>query len=337
MSLRNLVLAAAGSTKVSVFPTPGISNMKITASHKTINDNWGGAEILCFSENDNGFILGGTAGRIYVSSDGLTWTAVNHLKDSTDFGYNDVKDIIWTGTKYIAIGANGRIATSPDGLTWTYAGSPLSSIGIHPNTDFNSIATNGNVLVIVGSKGRVAWTNNDGVSWATSVIGSTSTVFSKVIWTGSRFIAAAANCMLYASSDGVNWTNKNGIYNNLNWPTNDVNLTDIIKTPTGIFAGGTYGRIALSYNDGDSWIQVATSATTGMTDGTLIKLKMIGNEIFAFGGPGRYCKSTGGTSWLQYPNTLRTFGWPSSYNVKSVHAGRGKILLGGESGTLMCS
>ena len=50
-----------------------------------------------------GVVAVGSEGNVVTSQDGFVWATENYAT------YNDIKDIIWDGYKYIAVGSKGTI------------------------------------------------------------------------------------------------------------------------------------------------------------------------------------------------------------------------------------
>lgn len=75
---------------------------------------------------------------------------------------SNLKDIVWTGTNFVAAGASGLIKTSADGITWT------------TQTWLNTIDTITDILVVgttvfsTDSGGKIAISTDHGVNWTLS-------------------------------------------------------------------------------------------------------------------------------------------------------------------------
>ncbi len=109
-------------------------------------------------------------------------------------------DVKYFQGQFVVLTTFGEIATSIDGLAWTQR----ASIGFGSN--WVGLATNGSVLVAVGSIVNNAATTTDLVTWTSSAIQANSTA---VIWTGREFAASAQTSasVIRRSEDGVTWTN----------------------------------------------------------------------------------------------------------------------------------
>lgn len=69
--------------------------------------------------------------------------------------------------------------------------------------DYVSVASNGKIFVSVGYRGSIRY-SSDGVKWQESDSGTSKTLW-KIIWDGSRFVAAGDKVVLQ-SVDGIHWT-----------------------------------------------------------------------------------------------------------------------------------
>jgi hypothetical protein len=56
---------------------------------------------------------GGTAGRVFTSPDGITWTSQTNPATSV------LLSVRWSGNQFVAGGNSRSVMTSPDGVTWT--------------------------------------------------------------------------------------------------------------------------------------------------------------------------------------------------------------------------
>lgn len=133
--------------------------------------------------------------QFYTSADGAAWTG------RTAPQLNQWRDVEYGSGYYVAIssgtGAN-RVARSTDGVTWT------SATAAPDANSWYSIAHGGGVFVAVSLDGtnRVTRSTNAGANWSGVSVPARS--WSKVIWTGTRFVAFASGHSM-TSTDGVTW------------------------------------------------------------------------------------------------------------------------------------
>ncbi len=176
-----------------------------------------------------------TNGSIAASSpDGVTWTlrdsSVASLtitsadKDITSTTYTartlphagDWSDVIWTGTKFVAVGsdvtgtgANAFAASSTDGETWTTVSMPETA-----GFDVRTVVYNGsNLYVAALYNDRDIYTSTDGVTWTAQNTNGVNNLPAARNWVDSaygngKFVIVAntgTNPVAY-SADGTTWS-----------------------------------------------------------------------------------------------------------------------------------
>lgn len=210
------IYVAIGNTGYMATSTDMVNWTYNTNLRSTI---WGASRIVEDAIYANGkFIVVGTGARVSVSTDGITWTTTTNL-DAAYGGVSAVtiKCVIFTQGKFIVGGTNAAIATSSDGVTWTRQNS-LSGTTWGSTDIVYSLASNGSLIMAVGSAGKVA-TSSDAVTW-TYQAGLRSTLWGSavdvgtVIHNGSLFVVRAltgSSAWYVATSlDGVTWTTYTG-------------------------------------------------------------------------------------------------------------------------------
>lgn len=125
------------------------------------------------------YFLLGSNGRLYRSSDTLTWT-----KCITNIT-TEINEIIYAKSLYVIIGANGKILTSPDAITWTARTSGVT------NT-LQSIAFGNSQFIAVGSP-KVMLKSTDGITWTSVTFPTTNPTAgtvtqARIIYTGTEFL-----------------------------------------------------------------------------------------------------------------------------------------------------
>jgi len=152
----------------------------------------------------NLYVVYGSAGKLYTSPDGITWTS-----RTSGFGSTTIFKVIYANSLWVAVGNNGTMTTSTDGITWTARTSNMSTNAIRDVIYANSL------FVAVGGGGGSTNTggitySTDGITWTRKsqslTVGST---YYGVIYNGTNWIVAAAastNNYLYASTPSGTWT-----------------------------------------------------------------------------------------------------------------------------------
>lgn len=121
--------------------------------------------------------------------------------------------------QYIAVGMGGTVITSPDLNSWARRTSGVAH-------SLRSVASSGSRFVAVGDSAigePIVISSTDGMTWSVQYRGgtcgadscATPSMLSKVIWTGSQFIAVGQEiiypgptvyALILTSPDGLNWT-----------------------------------------------------------------------------------------------------------------------------------
>lgn len=142
----------------------------------------------------------------------MTWTRLDVAPPAVLYG------IAWNGRRYVAVGARGTVMTSLDlsGRTVQASGvgHPLRSVAASPSRVV-AVSDAGGEAVVLGS--------SDGLDWSVHHRAgglSPRTMLSKVLWTGSQFVAVGQEIALsvspiwvpYAviltSPDGIVWARR---------------------------------------------------------------------------------------------------------------------------------
>ncbi len=217
------------------------------------------------------FVAVGSYGAVFTSDDGLVWE-----KRFSDTG-GRLWSVLWDGTQFVAYG--DATLTSSDGIRWTVRVAPSNS---GQGTVPSGIAARAGRLVAVSGY-NVSVSTNGGVSWSSSSLFPNSAL-NGVAANNSVFVAVGDNGNIYASADGVSWTQRTP-------PTYNVIYWAVTWTGNLFVAVGTYGQIATS-PDGIAW----TARTSGVAD-ALTAVAANGGEVVAAGTSGALIKSATGASW----------------------------------------
>jgi hypothetical protein len=175
-------------------------------------------------------IASGYNGSFFSSLDGVTWSALPAAAVpwyTTSFTYFTVYDMVWIGTKFVAVGSGsttvGGCATSPDGVTWTRQAGLSTAM---TSGTAKAAAWNGSILVVVGniptgasgcatSPDGVTWTSRTGLA-ALTAGNSAQRTFQDVVWTGTKFVVVGDDAntgvggFCATSPDGITWTKQAG-------------------------------------------------------------------------------------------------------------------------------
>lgn len=124
----------------------------------------------------------------------------------------ELLDVIFAGTKFVAVGESGLILTSTDGATWTKQWSGTGSTDVASN--LCGIGYNGtNLYVAVGASGTIL-TSPDAVTWTAKTSGTTATLFG-IAFGGAVYVATGGDVnvntglstsVILSSADTTTWT-----------------------------------------------------------------------------------------------------------------------------------
>jgi hypothetical protein len=136
------------------------------------------------------FVAVGEKGKVYISPDGITYTARSSGITA------DLNGITWNGKTVITVGNNGLISTSPDAAIWTNRTS-------HTTRNLKGIASTDSQAIAVGDSGTILLAAN-GLTWS-GVNSGTISNLNAVAYTGNQYVVAGNNGTILLSQDGTNW------------------------------------------------------------------------------------------------------------------------------------
>ena len=172
---------------------------------------------------------------LLYSDDFINWNVID-----TGLLYQDGRDVLWTGRRWLTTGKKGTgagtIFNSDDGINWVDS-SNASSLTQTSATVFSStcnrIAFNGNIIVAVGGGiNSIAYSTDHGLSFTGISITGFITGFG-VEWCGTKWIVGGSGIQILLSNDGINWTQS------VNSPFNSICYT--IKWNKSVY--GTFTNI----------------------------------------------------------------------------------------------
>ena len=200
-------------------------------------------------------VIVGAAGQIYYSTNGTSWTA------ATGSGSTDFHAITWSGSQFLAVNTGGTYYTSPTGATWT-AG---SAIGVVSSSTPNGLIYSSLASLYIGITGSTnVKTSSNGVTWVlSSTLSETPT---HIVSNGTSIIACSfSNSNKYDySTNGTTWTAKT-----LPIANSQFLLNYITTDGTNYIAVGNQG-IILTSSDGLTWSN-AKMRTSNLLPATLVK------------------------------------------------------------------
>ena len=190
-----LVVGSGGVIRTGPDGGPWTSRLADSGSHLR-SVTWG----------EGRFVAVGDAGTIVTSSEGDTWTPqVSGLVAS-------LRGVAWSGRLFVAAGEDNSIVASPDGIIW--------SKGVMAGTagSFRAVTWGAGRFVAVGSTSNSSEAataiSEDGLTWMGRAVAMSSSL-SDVVWSNGQFIAVGEGGKVLTSLDGVTWTVRSSLLQNL--------------------------------------------------------------------------------------------------------------------------
>jgi hypothetical protein len=239
------------------------------------------------------FIAFGENGTIVTSPTGLTgdWTS-----RTSGFGAGiTVNDMLWDGTRWVAVCSNGAVISSADGVTWA----TLVTVGGAPN--LRGIAFSG-THYLAAANGNLVFVSTTAASWSATANPAISGNFSAIAYGSGRFVAVGDTGQVRSTmNNGSSWATGAG--------AGTQNLQDVIWTGTQYIATGNTGTVRTS-PDASTWTSRDISTSNG-----IVRLGSSGSYLVATGG-------VTGTSGVVYQSTDAGVTW-TSIHTWSGGGGRG--------------
>lgn len=242
----------------------------------------------------------------WTSSNGVTWTG-----GLSTTGYIP-KDILFHQGVFYAAGQDGPrvdfLRTSTDGVTWTGRGVTTDGNGIVALAAGNGIIYGFGLVRGQSSTNGTTWTETFLPLWEETFIG--------FAFNAGEFVVGTRDGNIRASSDAINWVNRNITGN---WPE--------------FFTGGAAGNnvVILSSNYGISRRSLNNFAGINNGGQTVFGGVFGGGQFVLGGGSGSLVTSTNGGLW-----TSRTSGFGTT-QINALTFGNGLYVAVGNAGTLTTS
>lgn len=210
------------------------------------------------------YIVTGTAGYIYRSSDTSSWSS-----STSTFDGDDIFGAAYRSGRWVAVGANGKMARSDnDGLTWIAINN--TSFG---SSDIYDIGYGNGYLIAVGDAGKIG-RSEYGINWQqmSSPFDTNEKINSVAFVSGLWFAVGESGEMGYSRDNGKTWTLITSSFSTTD--INGVHLTGSLGLAVG--DGGKIGKSVLTseyvssiVSDPKIMLRVSSDTkTTGLTQPT---------------------------------------------------------------------
>ena len=265
------------------------------------------------------YLAFGDGGIKYKSADGLNWSLITTVTDTTNW---KAAAYAFTGStiqKFVGVGAGGAVIYSSDLVTWTPAPTALT---VSAGQDLNDVTSSSNMLVAVGNKGTIL-RSTDGLNWvAASSVPSTPNLYAvkytTVLVLGvvtPLWVAVGDGGAVLYSSDAATWIVANsgttqdlkGVASVVNYnypngvyiPTNSA-LATVSYSVVAVGKGGT----VIQTGDGINWTP-QTLGTGSHLNAIVASTAMLPtNQFMIVGDGGKAFTSPDGVTWT--PRTPTT-------------------------------
>jgi photosystem II stability/assembly factor-like uncharacterized protein len=204
--------------------------------------------LVSFSTEGVDYILAGTEGGVFKSSDGQNWEPINDgltSKDVTGLAINLQGDI-FAGTA-----EDGIFRLKVDETRWQKINNNLTNLNV------TALAANRNQIFAATTKGGIYLFNADDNSWTVKNNGlSNADIYCLVFNANDNLLFAGTTNGVFISQDGSNWQQ-------LDKDIKDLNVTAIAINDAGdIFIGTADNGVYTSTDNGETWQEL----NTGLTD-----------------------------------------------------------------------
>ena len=198
----------------------------------------------------NGSLYAGTGsyGRIYNTTDGLTWDMVYDTPDYYAYCLAVFEEYIYVGT-----GNQGKIYRYSDTTGWNLAYDlPSTASYVRALTEFN-----GYLYAGTGYSGQI-YRSNDGTTWTLVHDDIEQYIYSLEVFNGSLYAGTGNGAKILRSTDGTTWSEVIDLLDQIIYTLKEFNGS--------IFAGvSDSGKIYMSPSgDTGTWVQVVNTDETYM-------------------------------------------------------------------------
>ncbi|MBW4644919.1 MAG: putative baseplate assembly protein [Goleter apudmare HA4340-LM2] len=261
--------------------------------------------LVTFSTQDINYILAGTEGGVFRSSDGNNWEPINEglsTKDIQAIAINSQGDI-FAGTA-----EDGIFRLKVDETRWQKINNNLTNLHV------TALAANRNQIFAATTKGGIYLFNEDDRSWAVKNNGlSNADINCLVFNANNNLLFAGTTNGVFISQDGSNWQQ-------FGKDIQDLNVTAIAINDAGdIFTGTADNGVYASTDNSETWQEL----NQGLTD-VHIRCLDIKGEIFVGtdnGGVFRYSSDI--QQWQEINQGLRNI------DVRAITQYKNNIYIGG--------
>ena len=246
-------------------------------------------------------------GKVYVSADGVNWSATN---SGAAVG-NTIRALaVYNGKLYAGDDGNGKVYVSADGVSWN-ATNGGAAVG---GSIYSLAVYNGKLYAGDGGNGKV-YMSADGVSWNATNNGAAvgANIYAFAVYNGKLYAGDWGTSKVYASADGVSWSAGADVGNR---------IYSLAVYNGRLYAGDQNTGKVYASADGVSWSATNGGAAVGSI---IVTLAVYDGKLYAGDyNTSKVYVSADGVSW-NATNGGKTLG---GYNLRALAVYNGKLYAG---------
>jgi photosystem II stability/assembly factor-like uncharacterized protein len=227
---------------------------------------------------------------IFVSLDrGRHWR-----KSGADFSEKDIYALAGISGHLLAWTSDGIYLSTDEGRNWIASG-----IGRDSQNAYRFAVSGGKIFA--GIKNELLVSADQGRSWTKLGIIPEGEIFDLAV-SGNQIIASTHRGVFRSTDEGRSWKQVGSLQQVYTWGDNTLrNMYSIASNGTRILAGGDFGRIYLSPDLGETWMQVTAGVNPPnnfITRNLVLKVTVAGiPNLIAGTDAGLYISSNRGQTW----------------------------------------
>jgi len=208
-----------------------------------------------------------------------------------------LNDVIWNGTRFVAVGDGGKILSSRDGVDWVEHESG-TEVGLV------AVASRGPLIVAVGHDATVLRSTDSGTTWCVKHSGEPVSLAAVAITpsqvvVGGMHLETGNAFMMRSLNDGESWATVNSLPQSGHFVTDLVYAKDVFVAATDVFSPDSDARVMVS-SDGDIWNEIILRDDVA----ALYVVLHDGKKFMAAGSHQTVFTSPDGYNWSEVPTPV---------------------------------
>ena len=208
-----------------------------------------------------------------------------------------LNDIVWNGSRFIAVGDGGMILSSRDGIDWVERDSGTE-------VELVAVASQGPFIVAVGHDAVVLRSTDSGTSWSVEHSGEPVRLAAVVITpsqivVGGMHLEAGDAVMMRSLNGGDSWTAVDSLPQSGHFVTDLVYANNVFVAATDVFSPESDARVMVS-SDGKAWNEIVLRNEAAASYVILHD----GRKFIAAGSHQTVFTSPDGYNWTEVPTPV---------------------------------